>query len=415
MVIYYPNFCGTEILINAHASGGFPDYQFTVYFGDYSSQKFYETTKISVTHEYASFLQYGYVIPLTIIATDNKGNQAFEQSCIRLNPCDDPDPPEHPDDDNTTNPPELIWEPASIDFGYMLEGNIGYKTLSVSNNGTGNIDYNFMWDSNWFNITPWNGSVSTNLIENIHVVTINTTGLSLGEHNGYIYINSKPIAVSVNIVDELPLPSLNISSNSCDLGVVYRGQLAACSFDLWNNGDGKLEYRFNSTNSSINIYERNIRAGTSQGEHHTIFIEIDTSILNPGSYTFEINIDSNGGNSSFFVNFEVYVEKDFLNIIKPASGYLYLFGIKLFRLPFLYNMSLIFGPILIKVDDSDFSFKYIEFWLDDELVNTSYTDSDNYRLAQKMFGLHRILVKGYDENGFLVDTCEEEFLIYNFS
>jgi hypothetical protein len=109
----------------------------------------------------------------------------------------------------------------------------------------------------------------------------------------------------------------------------------------------------------------------------------------------------------------VYAELDLLNILKPESGVVYLFGLKLFNIQFLYDLSVVFGSISIEVDDSSFDFGYIEFWLDDELVKTSYEKPYSYKIEEKIFGLHKILVKGFDIEGFLVDTCEKEFLIYN--
>jgi len=413
VVIFYPNLCGPTLYINANAKGGTPNYDFYVSFGDYNYEQLYDTTSISIQHTYATWLMDYYIIPLAVKVEDSKGNSVVDIAYLRLFSCDDPPPLPPPDPENDTQPSELIWSPSSIDFGYMLEGQTRDEILTVTNNGTGDLEYSFMWDSDWVSLFPWNGSAPNPDIENVHFITVNTTGLSLGEHTGFIYINNTPIPVSVNIVEELPISELTLNSNSYNLGTLHKGQVATANFELWNSGEGRLEYSFNASAESITIYETSIRAGSSIGEHHTIFAEIDTKNLSLGSHSMEILVESNGGNETFNLNFDVYSELDFLNITKPISGGFYLLGLKLFNLPFLYDISLILGSISIDVDDSGFDFGHIEFWLDEKLVNTSYEKPYSFKIKEKMFGLHKILVKGFDIEDYLIDTCEKEFLIYN--
>jgi hypothetical protein len=412
VAIYYPNMCGPTLLIYTSARGGNPNYNFYISYGDYHYEQIYDTTETIFEHTYPEWLMDYWIITMGVKVVDSDGNTVVKDSKIRLYSCDDPPlPPPNPDND--TYPPELIWNPTSIDFGCMLEGQTRDEILTVTNNGTGDIEYNFMWDSDWISVFPWNGSVPNQFIENVHFITVNTTGFSLGEHNGFVYINNTPIPVSVTIVDHLPEPILSLNSNSCDLGTLYKGQVATASFDLWNSGEGRLEYGFNASDESISIYETSMRAGSSIGEHHTIFAEVDTKNLSVGSHSIELLVNSNGGNETFYLNFDVYSEADFLNITKPEPGAIYLYGVKLFNLPFLYDFSLIFGSISIEVDDSGFNFSSVEFYLDNELVNTSYEKPYNFKIDEKIFGLHKILVKGYDFEDYLVDTCEKEFLIYN--
>jgi hypothetical protein len=97
---------------------------------------------------------------------------------------------------------ELLYSPATHDFGDMCEGETDSTTFEIWNCGTGTLTYSLNETCGWVEVNPTSGS-STGEHDTI-TVDIDTTGLSEGSHTCDISISSNggsgTFTVTVNVV-----------------------------------------------------------------------------------------------------------------------------------------------------------------------------------------------------------------------
>jgi hypothetical protein len=99
----------------------------------------------------------------------------------------------------------------------------------------------------------------------------------------------------------VPYPSkyLNLSSYIFDFGTMNEGQVNSTTFEIWNMGNGTLNYSLDTVNCSW--LDVDPLCGNSTGEHDTIIVQVNTSGLSNGYYYHEIGVDSDGGSDVFCV------------------------------------------------------------------------------------------------------------------
>jgi hypothetical protein len=99
--------------------------------------------------------------------------------------------------------------------------------------------------------------------------------------------------------------TLDFYPKSYDFGNVTEGEVNSTTFEIWRAGGCcALEYALSSECEWIEIFPT---SGISHGERDIITIYIDTKSLDPGHYSCNINITSNGGNGIFIVNFTIFI------------------------------------------------------------------------------------------------------------
>jgi len=110
----------------------------------------------------------------------------------------------------------------------------------------------------------------------------------------------------VKIICESPEePILSIDPKYHDFEGMLEGETNSTSFEIWNSGQGNLEYSLFEDCSWLDLSSNN---GNSNGEHDEIIVNIDTTNLDPDQYICNIDIDSNGGENEFIVSVTVYEE-----------------------------------------------------------------------------------------------------------
>ena len=120
-------------------------------------------------------------------------------------------------------------------------------------------------------------------------------------------------------------PRLSFSPTTLVFGDIQKGESDLKNFIIWNSGGcscGTLTYTFFENSDWITI---NPSSGTSTGERDFIDVSIDTSNLNIGEYSDEVDIQTNAENGR--VNIIVNVIEDQTNkqpyspqITGPNSG-----------------------------------------------------------------------------------------------
>ena len=204
--------------------------------------------------------------------------------------------------DITISEPELCYSPTSIHFGTHCEGWTGSDTFEIWNcNGCGTLTYTISESISWItSINPSSGS-STGEHDTITVNVGNTDDMS-GYYSGYISISSSAGSGSIFVDITINEIELSYSPDTINFGTQYQGWTGSDTFNIWNSGCGTLTY---SISESIPWIQVEPMSGSSTGEYD----EITVSVINTGSmdgyYSGYIDISSNGGSGSVFVDITI--------------------------------------------------------------------------------------------------------------
>ena len=127
--------------------------------------------------------------------------------------------------------PDLVYFPTSHDFGEVLEGQIYETSFDIWNGGTGTLTWNLGIVETWIFPNPTSGDSDGPIDRDTVVVTIDTTGLSVGPHSGFVSISANDgggmrffnveCTVVSNDPPETPLQLLGPSSGTVDATLVY--------------------------------------------------------------------------------------------------------------------------------------------------------------------------------------------------
>ena len=104
-------------------------------------------------------------------------------------------------------------------------------------------------------------------------------------------------------------PQLEFSPKSYDFGKKHVGVTDSTTFQVWSTNSMDLNYNIIENYNWISVSP--VSGTTSNGEHDTITVTIDTTYMSNGEYNADIQINSNGGNGVF----QVHV------LVGPVLGY----------------------------------------------------------------------------------------------
>ena len=100
-------------------------------------------------------------------------------------------------------------------------------------------------------------------------------------------------------------PTLAYAPESHNFGSMNANETEVTTFDIWNSGVGMINY---TISESCDWIEVTPLSGDSTGEHDTITVTVETTDFTPGSYTYDITINSDAGNGQFTV--QLFIPSD---------------------------------------------------------------------------------------------------------
>jgi rhodanese-related sulfurtransferase len=203
--------------------------------------------------------------------------------------------------------PSLSFDPTSHDFGDVYEGAIKSTVFNVWNSGCCQLIFKIYDPYNWVSVCPSGGSSTDDIVP--ITVTINTEGLAAGPYHCPILITSNSgegtFQVDINVI-KASTPVLFFYPSSINFGEVIMRSTAVKSFEIWNVGTDTLIYTLSENCQWLAISPS---GGSSTGTHNSITISINTTNLNYGQYSYDVNIDSNGGKGTLTVLVKVVEAK----------------------------------------------------------------------------------------------------------
>lgn len=200
----------------------------------------------------------------------------------------------------------LEYEPKSHDFGNMRQGEVNSTVFDIwTSGGCCELIFNLTWNCSWVTVFPTTG-VSNG--EHVPItVTVDTHGLDNGFHGCDILITTNGggdgiFNVTLNVIMGTH-PTLAFTPQAYNFGMIPEDTVQSVSFDIWNSGNGTLNYTLLSMKNWLSVHPI---SGSSLGEHDPITVTIDTQgLYNGTTYACDIQIESNGGDGVFVVTVTV--------------------------------------------------------------------------------------------------------------
>ena len=97
-------------------------------------------------------------------------------------------------------------------------------------------------------------------------------------------------------------PQLSYLPTSISFGTQPQGWTGVDTLQIWNSGNGTLNYTISESTSWISI---SLTSGNSTGEHHTITVNVDTGSMSEGYYNGDIQISSDNGSGTIPVEINI--------------------------------------------------------------------------------------------------------------
>jgi hypothetical protein len=208
---------------------------------------------------------------------------------------------------NTPQPLGILeYEPKSHDFGKMYQGVVNSTVFEIwTSGGCCELIYNLTWDCSWVTVFPTSGT--SNGEHDPITVTVDTSGLDNGINTCDILITTNGggdgiFNVTLEVIHAIH-PLLAFTPQTHDFGMIAQNKIETTSFDIWNSGNGTLNYTISSTKNWVSVSPL---SGSSVGEHDPITVMISTNGLqNDTTYLCDVQITSNGGNDIFTLSVTV--------------------------------------------------------------------------------------------------------------
>ena len=182
------------------------------------------------------------------------------------------------------------------------------EMLEIWNSGTGTLNWSLSDDAAWLSENATSGSSTSE--HDIVVVSVNTTGMSVGDYPANITItapgtSNSPQVVPVSLHIGSAAPEISFSPESLSFTAGEGGSNPANgTLEVWNSGIGTLTWSL--SDDAVWLSESPI-SGSSTGEHDTVAVSIDMAGMSVGDYSTNITITAEASNSPQIVPVSLHI------------------------------------------------------------------------------------------------------------
>jgi len=189
--------------------------------------------------------------------------------------------------------PSLAITPQNLDFSTDQT----QLKFSITNGGTGTINYSVSDNKSWITISSTSGSVTSETDE--ITVTVNRSSLSPGDYSGTITVSSNAGNIDINVTMTIPSnPALAVSPQNLEFG----SDKNSLKFNISNSGTGSISYTISDNKSWIGVSSTN---GSVSTETDEITVTVNRTNLSAGDYSGTVTVSSNAGNIEIAVTMTV--------------------------------------------------------------------------------------------------------------
>ena len=185
--------------------------------------------------------------------------------------------------------------PASLSFSAVVNGaNPSSQTVSISNTGTGVLNWSASDSATWLTLSPTSGTGNGAV-----TATVNLSGLAAGTHNAAITITASgatntPQTIPVTLmVTAAPTPTIGLGASSLSfIGVQGGANPSTQTVTISNTGTGVLNW---SASDSATWLMLSPTSGTDNG---AVTATVNTTGLAAGTYNTAVTITAAGATNT---------------------------------------------------------------------------------------------------------------------
>ena len=219
-------------------------------------------------------------------------------------------------DHSTASAPTISLSKTAIGFG-----DSGSDTFTVSNSGTGTLNWSVSDNASWLSVTPTSGQNSGTV-----TVTVSKTGLAAGTYKGTVSVSDtnasnspQTVAITLTVGGGTGTGTIKLSRSALYYGAVGNAITGPQSFLVSNTGSGVMNWSVSDNATWLSVSPS---SGSNTG---TVSVTANKSGLSAGTYTGTVTVSSaNATNSprTLAVTLKVYNSgsEPFGEFATPVSG-----------------------------------------------------------------------------------------------
>ncbi len=201
-----------------------------------------------------------------------------------------------PANGQTIAPPVLGVSTSSLSFSGAAGGaNPSAQKASLSNTGSGTLNWTAAVDQSWLTVSPAAGTGPATIS-----IQTNIAGLAGGSYSGTVTISAagasgspKTIAVGLTLATPAPSPALTVSPASLSFSGVVNGPApAAKTLSVTNSGNGSMSWNASDNQPWLTVSPA---SGTNSG---SISIQPNLTGLSQGTYSATVAVVAPGASGS---------------------------------------------------------------------------------------------------------------------
>ncbi len=186
--------------------------------------------------------------------------------------------------------PQLSMEPLALNFGT----DDATKILSLSNTGKGSVQWTATKAATWLIVSSVTGTLAEGTTQDI-TIQVNRTSLNPNQYSDVLRFTSNGGNINVPVSMEVAnTPVLSVDP----VNLAFKRGVDQLTFTIQNIGNGQMEWQISTNTSWITL---NPLSGTNQG---TVNVTVNRTDLSYGTYSGQVDITSDGGNSQVLVELQ---------------------------------------------------------------------------------------------------------------
>ena len=198
--------------------------------------------------------------------------------------------------------PSLHVAPPVVDFGYIDAVRPAVRTLSITNQGTGDLAWNAQTDASWLEVSPESGICETGGRSDLELTAY---GLALDSGvraaSGTLIVNSDGGRAKVPLKVALASPLLATDVAFLDLGTSINGENVTSSFRIFNRGLGLLRGTIESNRTWLVVDRASFQCDTGRSVEVRVTTDLEELPAGAMHGSGLIQVESNGGNAQIDV------------------------------------------------------------------------------------------------------------------
>ena len=197
----------------------------------------------------------------------------------------------------TVNPPTatIVVNPTVFTATCYQGSNPPSMSFSVSNSGTGTLDYSIVPDVTWVRGVPNAGTCTTET--DVISLTFNSPLLPAGTYNGKVNVTSfgstnGSVSIDVTLTILSPVATISVYPITLTVTCPQGTNAPSQTFEVWNSGFDVLYYKISSYDTWL--WGPPYPGAVSGATHDTITVNFNTASMPKGSYFGAITVSSYG-------------------------------------------------------------------------------------------------------------------------